>query len=167
MNSKRNSMEIKEKSISENTNTNTNNYFNNSNHLKNNSFKFSFYSYRRDPFSSNKDKVPIVSYLNPKEDLSTNGVSLFSKGSNAKRDIFRNSIVPAGADYRPNFESISKKPVVDVKFSGNFGRLENGKKKKNVKKIFCSYDVHSQFKSVDMNYEIKKYWADDAPILID
>lgn len=127
--------------------------------------KFTHYSDRKEPFPVMQS--PIVSYVNPKDDLSTTGVSLFSKSPIIKRDIFRKSIVPAGVDYRPNFQSISKKDVVNVKFSGTFGRTEDGRKKKNVKKIFCSYDVQSKFKAVEMEEEPRKYRAGDEPILID
>ena len=133
---------------------------------KNPSLKFSFYSDRRDIFIY-PNRSPVLSYLNPKEDLSANGVSVFSKGPSARRDIFRTSIVPAGVDYRPKFESISKKPVIDIKFSGKFGRLDNGKKKKNLKKIFCAYDVPSKFQSVNIILDEKKYNINDIPILID
>jgi hypothetical protein len=45
--------------------------------------------------------------------------------------------------------------------------LDNGKKKLNLKKIFCSYDVPSKFQSVDIVCDQKRYGIDETPILID
>jgi len=118
---------------------------------KNSVFRFTHYLDRNFTFEMNK--LPIVSYINPNDDLTRNGVPDFSKITKRKDQILvKPSISPAICYYDPKYDYIKKSPVKSIIFSTSNSRNV----KKNIKKILCSYDVPKKFLSVDVDSAQKR-----------
>lgn len=145
-------IEMEEKSVLERQEKTTNNnvkdmdasFISKSNH-RNSAFRFSLYLERKDSFKLNK--LPIISYINPNEDLKKNGIPNFSKMP--KRDdkmLCKPSNYPSICYYEPKYDYIKKSPVKSIKFANE----NQNNKRKNIKKILCSYDVPRDYLIVDV-----------------
>lgn len=69
--------------------------------------------------------------------------------SREKRNLVKPSQCPSVCDYRPKYDFIDNTPVKAIKFSV----VKPVKKKINMSKILCSYDVPRTYLSVDLDVD--------------
>ena len=115
------------------------------NNKKNSAFRFSQYLERKTSFKLNV--LPVLSYINPSEDLKKSGILDFSKMHTRKDKLNRHSNNPSVCYYEPNYDVITRNPARVIKFSKD----DSNDKRKNIKKILCSYDVPRDYLSVNVD----------------
>lgn len=127
---------------------------------RNSAFRFSQYLERKTYFKLNV--LPVLSYINPTEDfLKRNGRLDFSKMPKREDMLIRHNNNPSVCCYQPNYNVITRSPARTIKFS-----IDNSKdKRKNIKKILCSFDVPEKYLCVDVESAQKKQDIEEDFIL--
>ncbi len=142
---------VEEKEKSPNNKLNVDISINSKNNFRNSALRFSLYSERKNSFKS--DKLPIVTYINPTDDFKKIGIPDFSKISKREENILvKPSKIPAICYYDPKYDYVKNSPVKIIKI----GKESHKNKRKNLKKIFSSYDVSKDYQAVDFNLLVKK-----------
>ncbi len=117
---------------------------------KNCAFRFSQYLERKTLFK--KNMLPFLSYINPTDDLTRNGSPDFSKMAKREDKLIRYGNNPSVCYYEPNYDVITANPARSIKFS----KVNLKEKKKNIKRILCSFDVCTNYLSVDVDSALRK-----------
>jgi len=113
----------------------------------NHAIKFSEYSVRKDMFKNNK--LPILTYLNPKSPLESVKKTMieFNKMKNRNvNDILNVNNYPAVCYYQPKYDFTLNNPQHTI----NFKKERNITKKFLVKKMWGSYDVSTDYRLVKL-----------------